>query len=257
MREIFTRTELLFSPSSDTFKGNEIHELFHLAHKIYRDSEGAFDITVGALSRVWGFTNKAYRVPSAAEIKQVLSFVGMHKIQEQNGQIIVPAGVILDWGGIAKGWAVDQAAKALQNQGIGRGFINAGGDLICWGKNPDGQAWRIGLKHPRHSGFLGILELENQAVATSGDYQRFFEVNGIRYHHIFNPKTGYPATGKQSVTVIGPETAVCDGLATAIFVLADPGPLLQAYPEYGAIIINGHGEVSFRGKNFPFQFMGR
>ncbi len=257
VREIFTHTEALFSPSSTRFKGDEILELYQLAKKIYLDSGGAFDITVGTLARVWGFTTKSYRVPSAAEIQQALSFVGLDKLQERNGELIVPAGVILDWGGIAKGWAVDQAAKALRRQGIERGFINAGGDLICWGQNPAGQAWRIGLKHPRQSGFLGVLELENQAVATSGDYQRFFEVKGVRYHHIFNPKTGYPATGKQSVTVIGPETAVCDGLSTAIFIITDPGQLLQAYPEYGAIIVNDRGEVFIQGKSFPFQLLER
>lgn len=252
VRNIFTRTENLFSPWAEAYSSEEVRQLFHLARKIYLDSEGAFDLTVGILAEIWGFRSKSYRIPERQEISRALNFVGLEKIVEEEDQLVVPEGVVIDWGGIAKGWALDQAFQALQKEGISRGFINAGGDLICFGKNPDNQAWRIGIKHPRESGFLGVLEISDLAVATSGDYQRYFEIKGIRYHHIFDPRTGFPARGKQSVTVIGPQAAICDALATALFVLKDAGKLLSLYPDYGAIIVDDQGSLSFAGKTFPF-----
>lgn len=253
VRDVFTKTENLFSPRASDYRSPEVLELFRLAKKIYSDSEGAFDLTVGLLSEIWGFRSKSYRVPQQKEIERALNYIGMDKIQEKESQLIVPEGVVFDWGAIAKGWGLDQAFQALQRIGIEKGFINAGGDLICWGKNPDNQPWRIGIKHPRESGFLGLLEISNLAVATSGDYQRYFEIKGIRYHHIFNPQTGFPARGRQSVTVIGPQATICDGLATAIFVLDDPGKLLTSYPDYGAIIVDDQGSLFFAGKIFSFR----
>jgi thiamine biosynthesis lipoprotein len=158
----------------------------------------------------------------------------------------------LDWGGIAKGLAVDRAAQAIQALGIARGFINAGGNLFCWGKNPDGGPWKIGVKHPRRDGFLGVLSISDVGAATSGDYQRYFESEGVRYHHIFDPKTGYSARGKQSVTVIGPEAVICDALSTALFVSPDPERILKKYPDYGAIIVDAEGNVSIAGKKYTF-----
>jgi len=255
VREVFSRTEALFSPQASDLHSPEVLELYQTAKKVYLDSGGAFDITVGVLTDLWGFSSQTYRVPKPSELRQALMMVGLEKITERQGELIIPAGVKLDWGGIAKGWGVDKAFSALQKQGIKSGFINAGGDLRCWGQNPERRAWRIGLKHPRQPGFLGVLELADTAVATSGDYQRYFEVDGVRYHHIFDPKTGFPAQGKQSVTVIGPEAAICDALATAIFVLDDATPLLRLYPDYGAIVVNSEGALSFVGKTFPFSLI--
>lgn len=253
VRDAFAQTEKLFSPQARDYQSEEVRQLFRLAKKIYFDSEGAFDLTVGLLSEIWGFRSKSYRLPEKEEIDRALNYIGLDKIQEKESQLIVPEGVVLDWGAIAKGWGLDQAFQALQRIGIDRGFINAGGDLICWGKNPDNQAWRIGIKHPRESGFLGVLEISNLAVATSGDYQRYFEIKGIRYHHIFNPKTGFPAQGRQSVTIIGPQATLCDALATAVFVLDDPGKFLSNYPDYGAIIVDDQGSLFFAGKKFSFS----
>jgi len=255
VREVFSRTEALFSPQATDFHAPEVLELYRVARKIYLDSGGAFDISVGVLTDLWGFSSKTYRVPQPLELKQALMRVGMEKITEREGELIVPVEVKLDWGAIAKGWGVDKAFLALRKQGIRSGFINAGGDLICWGQNPQRRAWRVGLKHPRQPGFLGVLELTDTAVATSGDYQRYFEAYGVRYHHIFDPKTGIPAQGKQSVTVIGPEAAICDALATAIFVLNDASSLLRLYPDYGAIVVDSEGALSFFGKNFPFSLL--
>lgn len=180
----------------------------------------------------------------------------MDKIRLEANEIVLQPGMKLDWGGIAKGWAVDRAARALRDMGIIRGFVNAGGDLFCWGANPDSGDWRIGIKHPRQKGFLGVLSVRDTGVATSGDYQRYFEKDGIRYHHIFNPTSGYPARERQSVTVIGPETMLCDALATALFVSPEPEAIIKKYSKYGAILVNSRGEAGIIGKSSgiePFQ----
>jgi len=222
---------------------------------IYRFSDGCFDITVAPLSRIWGFLNRSNYVPSHQEIKSILSRIGMEKIEEKNGALILLPGMELDWGGIAKGFGIDLASQSLMKMEIPNGFINAGGDLFCWGLNPDNKPWQIGIKHPRKSGFFGALSITEVAATTTGDYQRFFEVNGIRYHHVFNPKTGYPARGKQSVTVIGPETGICDALSTALFVSEEPEAILQRYPQYGAIIVDSEGKISLIGKDYSFRFI--
>jgi thiamine biosynthesis lipoprotein len=253
IQRIFSEVESSFSPGAGDFSSPPVINLFRSSLKVYNDSEGCFDITVGPLSRLWGFFTKSNFVPAPERIKSALKYIGMEKIKEENGALILLPGMELDWGGIAKGLAVGLASESLIKMGIASGFINAGGDLYCWGKNPDNQAWQVGIKHPRKSGFLGVLSLENLSAATSGDYQRFFVKDGVRYHHIFDPKTGYPAQGKQSVTVIGPEALFCDALSTALFVSQKPERILEKYPEYGAILVDSKGNLSFAGKTYPFR----
>jgi thiamine biosynthesis lipoprotein len=177
----------------------------------------------------------------------------MGKIRLAENALILEPGMKLDWGGIAKGWGVDLAARAAATLGIKGGFINAGGDLYCWGANPDHQDWRVGIKNPRQRGYVGVLLVTDTGVATSGDYQRYFEQGGRRYHHIFDPNTGYPSQGKMSVTVIGPETALCDALSTALFVSSDPETIIRKYPDYGAILLDELGRLLSIGKSFPFD----
>jgi len=227
--------------------------LYRRAFQVFTDSGGCFDITVAPLSRLWGFLSKSYVVPAHEQIQSTLERIGMEKIKEENGTLLLLPGMKLDWGAIAKGFAIDLASQSLIESGISRGFINAGGDLYCWGQNPDSQDWNIGIKHPRQSGFLGIISISELGAATTGDYQRYFIRDGIRYHHVFDPRTGYPADGKQSVTVCGPETLLCDALSTALFVSQQPVRIMEQYPDYGAIILDSEGNLSFLGKAFPFR----
>lgn len=250
---IFSGIEGSFSPGREDFSSPPVLELFHKSLRVYQDSDGYFDITVGPLSELWGFSTKAYRVPSLEEVRMTLPLVGLEKIKEESGRLSLQPGMKLDWGGIAKGWGVDLAARAVQEMGIGRGFINCGGDLYCWGANPDNGAWKIGIKHPRQQGYIGIISVSNIGVATSGDYQRYFEEAGVRYHHIFDPKTGFPARGKQSATVVGPETVYCDALSTALFASPNPAAVIKKYPEYGAILVEASGNVVILGKAYPVE----
>lgn len=250
---IFALTEQYFSPGREALSSPVVLDLFHIALQFYNDSSGYFDISIGPLSRLWGFSSKSFRVPEDDEIKKALNFVGLNKIKEEKGRLHLLPKMGVAWGGIAKGRAVELASQSLIKMGIGKGFINAGGDLFCWGKNPENSLWKIGIKHPRKKGYLGILSISNMAVSTSGDYQRFFERDGVRYHHIFNPFTGYPAEGKQSVTVIGPQPIFCDALSTALFAHPRPGDIIKKYPDYGAILVDSQGNISIKGKPFFFE----
>jgi thiamine biosynthesis lipoprotein len=251
MNKIFQDMEMHFSPGAKSYSSSPVLTLYQKTLAIYRASDGCFDITVAPLSLIWGFRDHSHRIPSPEEIDRALEKVGMDKITIKSGEILLSPGVELDWGGIAKGFAIDLASQAMIHAGIADGFINAGGDLYCWGKNPDQESWRIGIKHPRGGGVSVILFITDLGAATTGDYQRFFIQEGIRYHHVFDPKSGYPSKGKQSVTVIGPETSVCDALSTALFVSGQPEKILQKFPDYGAILIDSEGRISQIGKAYP------
>ncbi|MDH7513249.1 MAG: FAD:protein FMN transferase [Clostridiales bacterium] len=253
----FASCDERFSPGSQPLSDPLVLELYQKALQVNQASAGSFDITVGPLLDLWGFSSRAYRIPLPEEVKAVVTLVGMGKINLKENTLVLPPGVKLDWGGIAKGWGVDLAAQAAFSLGITHGFINAGGDLYCWGRNPDHQNWRVGIKNPREPGYLGVISVTDSGVATSGDYQRYFERNGRRYHHLFDPKTGYPAQGKRSVTVVGPETALCDALSTALFVGSSPEAIIRNYPAYGAILVDDRGNVVAIGKPFPFNRLDR
>jgi thiamine biosynthesis lipoprotein len=177
----------------------------------------------------------------------------MDKIHVLEGRLVLAQGSRLDWGGIAKGYGIDHVCSALIEMGIAKGFVNAGGDLCCWGTNPKDLPWKIGIKHPRKSGFSGVLSISDEAAATTGDYQRYFVEKGVRYHHVFDPHSGFPARGKQSVTVVGPEAALCDALSTALFVSTQAQKILCLYPQYGAVLIDADGSLSSLGKPISFK----
>ena len=171
---VFQDVETHFSPVAKIYSSSPVITLYQRALSIYHDSGGCFDITVAPLSHIWGFRDHSHRVPSPEEIGRALKKVGMDKITLKPAELILMPGMELDWGGIAKGFGIDLASQAMIQTGIKNGFINAGGDLYCWGKNPDQESWRIGIKRPRGSGISAILYIADTGAATTGDYQRFF-----------------------------------------------------------------------------------
>jgi thiamine biosynthesis lipoprotein len=203
------------------------------AKEFWQLSDGAFDITVGPLMDLWGFTDKKYYLPKKEEINQALSKVGFDKIIFNIDDNVVEfkvLGMKIDLGAIAKGYAVDCAVKKLKEHRIKSCLINAGGQIYCLGDKPPhqnfwcggkfGRPWNIAVRGPRNKGFWDYLKLKDKAVATSGDYEQYFINNGKRYAHIFNPKTGYPSnSGIVSVTVIAPDGLTADALSTSIFIL--------------------------------------
>jgi thiamine biosynthesis lipoprotein len=253
VKRTFSYIENLFSPGVHALSSPLVMSLYRRALDVYHASDGYFDITVAPLSKIWGFRDGSHRVPTLDEIHEVLNSIGMDRIGVKKGMLSLDPGMELDWGGIAKGFGIDLASQALIRMGVKNGFVNAGGDLYCWGTNPEKKSWKVGIKHPRQRGFLGVLFLTQIGLATTGDYQRYFIKEGLRYHHVFNPKSGYPSKGKQSVTVIGPETLLCDALSTALFVAPQPKDILKKFPDYGAVLVESNGKITLMGKSFTFQ----
>ncbi len=188
----------------------------HFAHS----SGGAFDITVGALTRLWDFQNLE-APPPAEEIDSALVLVGYENLQVQGRKVqLRREGVRLDLGAAAKGFAVDQAAETLLAAGISCGMVEAGGDIRYWGRKPDGRPWRFGVQHPRDpEQYIAVEDLGLTAVATSGDYEQFIEYEGKRWHHILDPTTGYPSRAAVSATVWTTTALDADILSTALFIL--------------------------------------
>lgn len=186
-------------------------------------SGGAFDPTVAPLLDRWGFLGQDFRVPAPEELEAVLPLVDYTrvKLDQPCAKIFLPLeGMSLDLGGIAKGYIVDRGMALLQGAGIKHAFLNAGGDIALLGGKPDGTPWRVGVLHPRNpETCLAIISLEDGAVVTSGDYQRSFTAGGRHYHHILDPRNGYPAAELASVTVLAGTVTQADALSTAIFVL--------------------------------------
>ncbi len=212
-------------------------------------TKGAFDVTIGPLSGLWGFVGGNPHLPKPEEIRRALALVG-YKGLEVSGDSIKGDrdGMSLDLGGAAKGYAVDRAVEVLQGDGARGGLVEAGGDLRFFGRKVDGRPWRIALAHPRRPGELIPLgEVGLPAVATSGDYQRFFWEGGRRYHHILDPRTGYPAWSAVSATAWARTARDADILSTAFFVL---GPeegiaLAERLPDVEGLVIYERGGKLF------------
>lgn len=188
----------------------EIIKMLNTAIKYSKLSDGAFDITVGPLIKLWGIGTESERLPSDAEIKAKLPLVGYKNISinEKDSSVkLMKEGMAIDLGGIAKGFTADEIVKVFKKYGIKNALINLGGSSIyTMGQKPDGTLWSVAIQHPRkdkNQGYLGIIRLPESALSTSGDYERFFIKDGKRYHHILNPFTGYPAeSGVMSDSII-------------------------------------------------------
>ena len=209
--------------------------------------ESAFDVTFASVGKLWDFKADPPTLPDGAQIEAALRSVGWQRVSVDVAArtVAMPAGTRMGLGGIAKGYGVDRAMAVLLEHGIENGIVNAGGDLKALGRDGD-QAWTIGIKHPRdRERAIAAVPVSNVCLVTSGDYERFFELDGVRYHHILDPRTGRPATGCMSATVSAPDAAVADAVATAICVL---GPelgleLVGKLPRIEAIVVGMDGEV--------------
>ena len=217
-------------------------------------TEGKFDITFGALAEVWKFDHdQDNRVPTAAEVTARLPRVGYRAVVVEDGAgtaFITREGVRVHLGGIGKGYAVDRGVAILRAAGLRDFLIQAGGDLYAGGTagGPSGPApWRLGIQDPRGPGGepFASVEVSDATFSTSGDYERFFEQDGVRYHHILDPATGQPARGCRSVTIVARDATMADGLSTGVFIL---GPergmaLVERLPEVEAVIVTAVNQV--------------
>ncbi|HSW84760.1 MAG TPA: FAD:protein FMN transferase [Usitatibacter sp.] len=197
---------------------DETLALLAFADACYRQSDGLFDATSGVLRRAWNF--KEPRVPSQAELDAILPLVGWDKVEISNAHVrLAHSGMQLDFGGFGKEYAVDRAARVMADLGVSSAMVNLAGDLAILGSQPGGAPWRVGIKHPRRGDkLLATLPVTSGAIATSGDYERFIEVDGVRHCHVLDPRTGRSARGLQAVTVQA-TACILAGSATTIAML--------------------------------------
>lgn len=222
--------------------------LMEQALEICRRTDGALDLSIYPIVRAWGFTTGSYQVPDEAEIQALLPLVDYRKIQYDaaTGTVTLPEGMEIDLGSVAKGYAGQLAAQMLREHGVQSALLNLGGNVQTVGTKPDGSPWQIGIKDTQGEDAMMVLSVEDQAVVTSGGYERYFEQDGQTYWHIMDPSTGHPAdSGLISVTIVGDEGVVCDGLSTALFVmgLEKAADLWAQSGDFEAVFVTASGEV--------------
>jgi FAD:protein FMN transferase len=196
----------------------EIIRIMKRAVRVSELSGGKFDVTVYPLMKLWGFYD-TMRLPSNGEIKQALKNVGYKYLVIKEGKMTkAKKGVAVDIGGIAKLYALEEGANVLKKAGVKTALIDAGGDIYAIGKYK-GKDWKVGIRNPRGDGVIGALDVSDMLVISSGDYERYFEKDGVRYHHLMDPATGYPARGLSSVTILCRDPETADGLSAAVFIM--------------------------------------
>ncbi len=226
----------------------ETFAILERAKSYARRLDGVFDVSIGVVTELWGFnTEREIKIPNKTVLDSLLRLVNYENIvlnSQDTTAYLVQKGMKIDLGGIAKGYAIDRGVQVLREQGIQNFLINAGGDIYVSGKKSANSPWNIGIKHPRKAdALLAKFELNNFAVATSGDYERYAEINGKRYHHILNPKTGYPAGLCRSVSLLAATAEEADVLATYFFITG----LLSDHIEYleQFVLMDATGKVHF------------
>jgi thiamine biosynthesis lipoprotein len=268
-KEAFMRLKDIEEKMTINAPGGEIDKLNNLAGKEYASlsqetlyvlkkakeysklSGGAFDVTIGPIVKAWGINTPKQRIPSNAEIEKLLDIVDYEDLiideDERKAKLQRPDQIV-DLGAIAKGYGGDQVVEIYKKYDVKSAYINLGGNVIVLGKKPDGNLWRIGIQNPRQAKGInvGVLTLADKAVVTSGDYERYFEKDGKRYHHILDPKTGFPSdSGLISVTIVADLSIDADALSTSVFVLGlEKGmKLIENIPEVEGIFITKDKEV--------------
>ncbi len=229
---------------------DELYNLVDRAIKISMITDGAFDISYASLDKIWKFDGSMKEMPTEAAIKESVSKVGYKNIilDKKNSTIFLKLpGMKLGLGGIGQGYIADRVAVLLKSKGVTSGIINVSGDISTWGKQPNGQQWKVGIKNPMNKNkIFAMFPLEDSAVETSGSYEKYVIFNGIRYSHIIDTRTGYPAQGLVSVSVFAKTTEVADALATGVFVLGkEKGmALVNRLPGIGCIMVDDTGKVT-------------
>ncbi|MBE7170816.1 MAG: FAD:protein FMN transferase [Williamsia sp.] len=234
----------------------EVFELTRRALRLSRITNGAFDISFAAMDRIWKFDGSMTRMPTPEAVKKSVEKVGYKNIllDSIHSTIFLKlSGMKIGFGALGEGYAADRCRDMMKGMGVPAGIVNGSGDMSAWGSQPDGRDWNIGITDPLHKDELfAVVPLRQGSVTTSGSYEKFVVLNGKRYAHIINPKTGYPATGLASVTVFGPSAEGANGFSTSLMVLG-PGAglrLLAKYPAYSCIMVTDAGKVIL-SPNFP------
>jgi FAD:protein FMN transferase len=233
----------------ETTPPKELFDLVGTSMRFAKETGGAFDPTVGPVAKLWQFSAGEPVLPDETALRTALKKVGWKRVDlDSNAGTVrlTDPEMALDLGAIAKGYALDRAAQKIRDSGISAGLINAGGDIIAIGEKEPGSPWRVGVQNPdKHGSIIAVVTLKDRAIVTSGDYERFFVKDNIRYHHILDPRTGYPARGLRSVTIVGPDGVTADALATGVFVLGleEGMKKIESTPEVEGLLIDSKGSI--------------
>lgn len=233
----------------------EVFQLIERSIRISDLTQGAFDLTYGSIDkRFWNFDTSMTRLPDRTKAREAVKLINYRNIvlDHQNFTVFLrQKGMRIGFGGIGKGYAAECAKRVLQNQGVSAGIINASGDLCTWGKQPNGQPWSIGIADPEtRLNPFSYLELDNMSIATSGDYEKFVVIDGKKYSHTIDPRSGYPASGIASVSIISPNAELCDALTTPVMVMGIQNGLhlVNQIRNVGCIILDDHHQL-YSSKN--------
>lgn len=228
----------------------EVFALLERAKALSSASQQSFDITIAPVVELWGITGDTPKVPSEEELQLALSQLGLEELvldAQKHTAYLPRAGMAIDLGGIAKGWSCDRLREVALKKGITSGYVSLGGNLMVIGDKPSGEPFKFGLRNPLGAAneFVGILTLKGKTMATTGGYERFFEEDGVRYHHVLDPRTGYPAESDLlSVSVISSDGLLADYLSTTFFVLGKEAAMAHLEDErFELVIIDAEGNV--------------
>lgn len=233
----------------------EVFDLTKKALSFSKSSNGAFDISIVALDKVWKFDDSMTEKPSKEAIKNSIKNVGYQNIvldSINSTLFLTKPNMKIGFGATGKGYAADRGKQIMIENGISNGIVNASGDMAVWGTQPEGKPWKIGITNPFNPDkVLKVIALKDEAVVTSGSYEKFVVFDGIRYSHIINPTTGYPAQGLVSVTIVGPNAETANGISTSVMVLGKEKGLefLKKYPEYKYLLVTDKKKI-IKSKNF-------
>lgn len=232
-------------------------DIISLAIAYSQKTNGVFDISIGSVNACWRFSDAEPSLPNREHLSQKIGLVDYHAITVRGNTVQVPSGMQLDLGGIAKGYITDQIVKLLKSYGVPRGTISLGGNVYVMGWRPDGCPWHVGIQTPgRPVGtYCGILLAENQSVVTSGIYERGFDRDEIRYHHILDPRTGWPVQNDlASITLVTRQSVDGDALSTACLCLGMNGAkdLISTLPGMEAVFITRDGSFHWTGRKENF-----
>ncbi len=241
--------------SGEAVQDATLASIISASQKVSLDSEGAFDITIGEISQLWSIGEEGEKIPLESDIERMLQTVDYSEIKIDGSSVTYSGKGSIDLGAVGKGAACDMIKSYLEASDLKGAVVSVGGSILAWGQRNDaGDAWRVAIRHPRNENeILGVISLSEGFVSTSGDYERYFEAEGKRYHHILDARTGYPAeSGLISVTVVCDSGVLSDALSTACFILGSEKskPLLEKYGAAAVFVsedmeVEVFGDVSF------------
>jgi thiamine biosynthesis lipoprotein len=238
---------------------SETFALIQRCQRISRITQGAFDITYGSVDKsLWNFDTSMSRLPDAATAKRMVRLINYENVElnvQDQSVFLREKGMRIGFGGIGKGYAAEKTREWMRQQGITAGIVNASGDLTTWGKQPNGKPWTIGIADPNQSSTIfSYLEVSDMAVATSGNYEKFIVIEGRKYSHTIDPRSGLPITGIKSVTIITPNAELADALTTPVAIMGiEAGmDLVNQLQQVECIIIDDNDQI-FTSQNIQWK----